>query len=460
MGGLDQQAVLEMIPAGVVVVKSDGSANTFNQAFCDLMGRQREVMLHRGWLGPFEPESRTRLIEALAGAKDFTCTLQVRPESCAKIAGMRFEVRGQWSLTLRMHVCVVRQVARARPGKEADRFRLLANKIPALIAYFEINGRCCFANRQYARAYGLTEQSIVGMHYSRIIGEQAAEDIRLLLEEGAKNIRAVSYARQRLERDGSRRWIEVNALPQLGADGKPRGAFVVVTDISKHRLAPEQERARIARELHDGIAQCLVSLQFIVESAVTQVECGSREARFTLEAALASLGNVLREVRRIAHDLVPGAIDELGLATAMRRLIDEFRLRSNMRVEEFVDEMPSLPDAVSTAFFRVAQEALSNVERHACASNVVFGLRHGAHGLTLRIADDGCGLDKATTMAGCLGTPSLGMSSMRDRIESIGGRFTVESDKRGTSVTADLPPEALVTSIHDTECMRFVDHVA
>jgi PAS domain S-box-containing protein len=447
MGGLDQQAVLEMIPAGVVVITADGAANTVNQAFCDLMGRQRDVLLRRGWQDPFEPDSRVRLALAAAEAKDFSLTMQARPESCARIAGMRFEARGQWSPTLRMHVCVLRDVSRSersKPGKEAERFRLLANKIPALIAYFEIDGRCCLANRQYAETYGLTEASIVGMHYAQIIGEQAANDIRLILDEGVKHNRAVSYARQRTERDGSQRWIEVNALPQLGADGKSRGAFVVVTDISRHRLAPERERARIARELHDGIAQWMVSLQFVVESAVTQVENGSGDALRTLETALTQLGNVLREVRRISHDLLPGALDETGLGAALNQLGSEFQQRSNVHVEMSIDETPVLPDEVAAAFFRVAQEALGNVERHARASRVILELQHGRQGLCLRVTDNGRGFDTARSFDA--GRRGLGMFSMRERIESVGGQFSVDSTKGATSVVAALSAAVLIAS--------------
>jgi PAS domain S-box-containing protein len=460
MSGLDQQAVLEMIPAGVIVIGPDGGANTVNQAFCDLMGKPQDLLLRQGWLDPFKPDSRTGLMESLAQPKNFTCMLQARPESCAKIAGMRFELKGQWSLSLRMHVCVLREASigtRSKLGKEAERFRLLANEIPALIAYYEINGRCCFANRQYARTYGLTEESIVGLHYSQIIGEQAARDVKLILDEGARHNRAVSYARQRTELDGSKRWIEVNALPQLGADGKTRGAFVVVTDISKHRLAPERERARIARELHDGIAQWLVSLQFIVETAVTQVEDGDQEAARTLESALAQLGNVLREVRRISHDLLPGALENSGLAAAVKQLGQEFHLRSNVHVEMSIDDIPPLPDEVSTAFFRVAQEALGNVERHARASRVFLELRHGQSGLCLKVADNGLGFNAAHAFGP--GKRGMGMFSMRDRIESLAGRFSVSSTRGCTSVVAALPVSALIANSRVIGPSRIAEHV-
>ncbi|MDT9001662.1 histidine kinase [Paucibacter sp. APW11] len=451
MEGLDQQAIFDMIPAAVCVLTVDGGANTVNEAFSRMLGRPRLDLLRQGWVNPFDQASRDTLLEALTRPQDFSCTLQVRPEGGARAADLRYELKGRWSLILRMHVCVLSHKVRSvppRPLKEAERFRLVANTIPALIAYYSVDGYCCFANRQYARTYGKSEASVVGLHYVEIIGEQAANEIRPILDEGVRYNRAMSYARQRIEPDGGKRWIEVNVLPQLGSDGKACGSFVVVTEISKHRLAPERERARIARELHDGIAQWLVSLQFVVESAVVQVETGSNEALQTLEAAQNQLRNVLREVRRISHDLLPSALDSSGLAAALDQLAREFQRRSQLQLDLRIDDLPRLSREVSTAVYRVGQEALGNIERHARASRVSIVLRHGRQGLTLRVSDDGCGFDAARALRG--GQVGLGLASMRERIESLAGRFHVDSVRGRTTVIAILPAFSLQDSDGET----------
>ncbi|HKX42796.1 MAG TPA: PAS domain S-box protein, partial [Burkholderiaceae bacterium] len=125
--------------------------------------------------------------------------------------------------------------------------RLLADNVPLLVAYFRAGDhRCLFANRQYAQTFGLDERSIVGRTVAEVIGEQAARDIQPLLKTVEYERRAVTYERVLRAPDGSPRWIEVNVVPHLdhraGPDAPSLGGFVLVTDITKHRLAEQAVR--------------------------------------------------------------------------------------------------------------------------------------------------------------------------------------------------------------------------
>jgi len=142
-------------------------------------------------------------------------------------------------------------------------FRLLANSVAAMIAYYdapEAGQRCRFANHAYASAFGLTETSIVGRTFPEIIGAEAARQVQPSIDTVVRESRAVVYVRELKAADGTRRWIEVNVLPHLGASGRPLGAFVVVTDITQHREATEKLRAseeRLAKFMQasaEGIA--------------------------------------------------------------------------------------------------------------------------------------------------------------------------------------------------------------
>jgi diguanylate cyclase (GGDEF)-like protein/PAS domain S-box-containing protein len=142
-------------------------------------------------------------------------------------------------------------------------FRLLANSVPALIAYYDApdrGSRCRFANEAYASTFGLTERSIVGKTFPEIIGDEAAREVQPSIDEVVNERRAVAYVRELKAADGSRRWIEVNVLPHLGPEGRPVGAFVIVTDITQHQLATQALRAseeRLAKFMQasaEGIA--------------------------------------------------------------------------------------------------------------------------------------------------------------------------------------------------------------
>ena len=137
---------------------------------------------------------------------------------------------------------------------ELDQFRLLANNVPVAIAYFERSGFTCrFANLGYATMFGRDEQSIIGLTFAEIIGEAAAALIRPQVDAILRERRAASYERQLPDPDGGTRWIDVNLLPHLGADGEPAGAFVLISDITRHRRAEaalRESEERLAKFLH------------------------------------------------------------------------------------------------------------------------------------------------------------------------------------------------------------------
>jgi len=141
----------------------------------------------------------------------------------------------------------------ALPADEfsADQFRLLADNVPALIACYDaVTQRCLFANKQYARTFGLDERTILGRTFAEVIGEKAASEIAPYVDHVLEKREAVTYERQLKAPDGSPRWIEVNLLPHLGPDGSPQSSFVLISDITKHRLA---ERA--VRESEERLAK-------------------------------------------------------------------------------------------------------------------------------------------------------------------------------------------------------------
>jgi two-component system NarL family sensor kinase len=146
-------------------------------------------------------------------------------------------------------------------------------------------------------------------------------------------------------------------------------------------------------------------------------------------------------VRRISHDLRPTLLDDLGLASALDQTAGEFGERTGVAVHVQVDTLPRIPEAVATAMFRVAQEALGNVEKHAGARQVWLQLLHSAAGLSLLLRDDGRGFNVPETLREV--RAGLGLTNMRERIEMLGGRFTLESAPGATQLTVWLPPSAL-----------------
>lgn len=201
----------------------------------------------------------------------------------------------------------------------------------------------------------------------------------------------------------------------------------------------EDERAHLSRELHDGTSQTLVSIKLLLESAQAQLD---RDRGAPLAKALARLNDALHEVRNISHRLRPAELDVLGLSAALEQMGREFSEHSEMAFDMRVGGAASpLPDAVSTVLFRVTQEALTNIEKHAEAGEVQLRLVFGATGVRLRITDDGRGFDAPAVALDP--RRGIGLRNMRERVESIGGRFHVHSRPGRTEVVVDVPAASL-----------------
>ncbi len=200
----------------------------------------------------------------------------------------------------------------------------------------------------------------------------------------------------------------------------------------------ETERARLSRDLHDGISQWLVSIKLQIEAGVIRLGGNAAQqevARSTFEHTAEQLTDVLAEVRRISHNLRPAILDDLGLAAALDHLAHEFTAACGLPVRFSAEgSTDALDQVVNTMLFRIAQEALTNIERHAGASAIDITLVQLAREVTLTISDDGCGFD----VVGIASHPKsgIGLRNMMERIDAIGGRFHIESSSAGTTVQA------------------------
>ncbi len=209
----------------------------------------------------------------------------------------------------------------------------------------------------------------------------------------------------------------------------------------------EEERARLSRDLHDGISQWLVSIKLQIEAGIERLSGQPGlpvrqneqhlKALAVFEHTAEQLNKVLGEVRRISHNLRPAVLDDIGLAPALAHLAEEFQHNSGMPVRFAAEgNTGRLPEMANTVLFRIAQEALTNIERHARASEIAIVLTGGARGVTLSVGDDGVGFDPADIAQHP--KRGIGLRNMMERMEAIGGRLALESSPAGTTVRAHI----------------------
>ena len=212
--------------------------------------------------------------------------------------------------------------------------------------------------------------------------------------------------------------------------------------VGRMLLAQEEERRRVAYEVHDGLTQLVVAVHQRLQLFAEDHTPASAEGREELEELTVLVRRAVGEARRVIANLRPTTLDDFGLATAVGLQIDELREAGyEAGYEETLGE-ERLPATLETALFRVAQEALTNVRKHAGTERVRVTLGRGADGaIRLEVRDWGCGFEPSGAGRGGGPGERVGLSSMRERITLLGGNLTIHSEPGdGTSVVAEIPP--------------------
>lgn len=233
----------------------------------------------------------------------------------------------------------------------------------------------------------------------------------------------------------------VTQLRQRQSNAALRAAEDRMRNLSYHLMrAQEDERTRIAGELHDDIGQQMISVLIQLEAA--QQKMGDRDG--VLGDQLARISDAVRamcdDVRLLSHHLHPATIDILGLVPALGSFCQEFAEHTGIKIEFHHDLLPrTLPAEAPICFYRVAQEGLRNVQKHSGSSRALLELRVKLNAVTLIVTDSGTGFAPGSLPQ----SPGLGMASMAERVRGLGGKFQVESlPGRGTRIVASLPLHA------------------
>jgi signal transduction histidine kinase len=226
---------------------------------------------------------------------------------------------------------------------------------------------------------------------------------------------------------------------RLGESLAKRAAIAVdlarrVTSDAVRRVvaAQELERARLARELHDETGQALASILLGLRSLEQTLDSESALARVAAVRELAV--TTLHDVRRLAVELRPATLDDFGLDAAIERLVETYREGAAATVDLELRIGPGrLPADVETTLYRIVQEALTNITKHASATRISVLLTRTERSAVLVVEDDGVGFDSTD------GTDGLGLTGMRERVALVGGRLRIETSDAGTTIAVEIP---------------------
>jgi PAS domain S-box-containing protein len=335
------------------------------------------------------------------------------------------------------------------------RFRLVASTAPVMIWTSGLDQLCDYFNQTWLKFTGRSLLNELGNGWTEGVHP---EDVKACISTYTKAF----HARQpfemeyRLRRhDGAYRWICDAAVPRFNENGSFAGYIGSCTDITDRRLAEEvlstvgrrlieaheEERSRIARELHDDINQRLALLANGLQEYEQVTSTGNDWSQKKDLHELWQLTNdIATDIQHISHQLHPSKLHYLGLAAAVRDLCHEFSRQHKFDVDCVVRDLPpDLEEAISLSLFRTVQESLRNVVKHSRAHHVKVEMTHQSSVVQLTISDDGIGFDPELARS----SHGLGLVSMRERLRSVSGDLSIWSKPSlGTQVKGIVPDTA------------------
>ncbi len=273
--------------------------------------------------------------------------------------------------------------------------------------------------------------------YIREINEQLKTEVRTRADAQEELTRAHSQLEVRVH-ERTAELAAANTKLQQEISDHARAEVSLQELTGRLFRSQDDERRRLARELHDGAIQNLIALAMNVAS-LREDPSGDQQQELLIDS-VRLIQESIRELRTTSHLLHPPLIDELGLPVALRAYVDGFAARSGIRVAVVIDpELQRLGNDIELGIFRIVQESLTNIHRHSHSQTASILLSREAADVRLEIRDQGTGIPPDVLIRTERGTAGVGIAGMRERVRLLGGRFEINSDSRGTAIRIALP---------------------
>jgi len=461
-------AVLEASPDGCLLTNADGKINFANRCAEIMFGYTRGELLaldinallplrvradHQRYFDEFARNPQPRSLDTRGNigsirkdGSEFPIEISLSPV---------------WIDGERMVIAVIRDVSELHSTYETMRiarefFESTFVTAPVGMAITDLDGRYTKVNPALCKFIGYSEQELLTMTFLDITHpEDHASNIQSREDLLTMGLPSYEMVKRYIHKNGQEIWVLVVVSAVADKNGKPLYTIAQILDIDRFKRTEqaliksrlqlrslsvhqegivEDQRKRIAREVHDELGQSLTALK--MDISLLRLRFGQDPLLLErLDGMRLLAEETIRVVRHVASNLRPVALD-LGLTAAIEWLADDFSQRWNVLCNiDFSGDEIALGDMVATSVFRVVQESLANIARHAQASKVTISLQYGKS-VVLRVADNGSGFDPTIVR----NSPGLGLFGMRERVQAIGGTLKIYSEPgSGTTLTIKLP---------------------
>lgn len=324
-------------------------------------------------------------------------------------------------------------------------YHILVERMQQGAAMLDARGCIVYCNLSLAQLLGVTRENVLGRMLQDFLG---AADLGLYQELLQRAQTGSSEGEMLLHLPDSSRIVANFSFSLLSRDKSAIG--VLITDLTAQKQHAEfasrlqsiqdEERKRIARELHDSVGQLLAAISMnigVVQSQSNKLDAAA--ARAVSDNAML-VQQVSNEIRTISHLLHPPLLDVAGIASALRWYVDGFSERSKIKVDlEIPANFARLPTDVEIAIFRLVQECLTNIHRHSGSATATIRLHPQGSLVVLEVKDNGKGMPLEKLQELTLGRGGVGVEGMRERLKQLGGTLEIESAATGTLVSARIP---------------------
>jgi two-component system sensor histidine kinase UhpB len=474
------EKILDQIPEAVIVTDAEGEIARLNQAAALLLGGgprrgkpQRWPARLSFYMGDGKtkyPRKRLPLQRALRGETVEDEELFVRNEDRALGSWVAMSARpltdGSQEVTgailvfrdvsHRKEVQTSRAQAERALNESEQRFRSIFESTTLGMKVLDLDGSIVQTNRAFQQMAGRASQELIGRRLAELLPPADAARLLRFFERLKKSALSEHHLTHRILRpDGSQVWVSATfaAVRKSPEDDHPAFVVAIAEDITaqkdlememaelKNRLQAnvEMERLQLAQHLHDGPMQELYSVIYQIGGLRKKI---GREQGEVLENLGRDIQRVVQELRSTAQELRPPTIANFGLEKAIRSHVADFRLKNpEIRVRLALDsDGQSLPEDARLSLFRIYQQSLANVARHAAASEVSIRFSFDAEEARLTITDNGQGFDVPRNWVGLVRRGHFGLAGAAERAEALHGAFSVESQPgKGTTISAVIP---------------------
>jgi PAS domain S-box-containing protein len=339
-----------------------------------------------------------------------------------------------------------------RESQESEtRFRLVADTAPVMIWMAGPDRLCSYVNQAWLEFTGRPIEAELGRGWIDRIYREDLEHFSNIYSRSFDRRESFRMENRFLRYDGQYRWVFGLGVPRFNPDGSFAGYIGSCLDVTEQKQAEEalstvsrrliqaheEERVRIARELHDDINQRLALLAVSLDSVIRKVPFSAGDARLLIDDAKQQIRNLGHDVQALSHRLHSSKLEYLGLASAAAAFCREVSERQGVEIDFQCDTIPKhLNQEISLCLFRVLQEAVQNATKHSGSRRFQALLKCSSEEIILTVSDWGIGFDPGEVNKG----HGLGITSMRERLKLVGGELSIESQNLlGTTVRACVP---------------------